>query len=76
MNKDLKPINNNGKPHGIWKMYNKDGQLAFKCNYINGVQVGLSKYYDDNGKLAFKCYYINGVKYLYIKPINKNFISN
>ncbi len=62
--KDIKPIDKDGKPHGLWKRYYHDnGNLSSKGYYLNGKQHGLCEWYHDNGKLSSKGYYLNGKKH-------------
>jgi len=41
MNKDITPINKDGKPHGPWEIYN-NGKLCFKGYFINGNRNGIT----------------------------------
>jgi len=55
-NKDKRPLNDKGEPHGYWEYY--FGQtLWYKCFYHNGKEIGYEYYYND-GKLFEKKYHI------------------
>ena len=43
-------------------MYDKNGQLMFDCEYLNGKKHGKGKMYDKNWQLMFDCEYLNGIK--------------
>jgi len=58
MNKDIKPINKDGQPHGLREWYNPNGKLWYKGYFINGNRNGLCEWYNYNGKLESKEYYI------------------
>jgi len=58
MNKDITPINKDGKPHGYWEYYYANGNLTYKGNFINGQEDGLWEWYHSNGQLYSKEYYI------------------
>ena len=57
-NKDIKPLNENGQPHGYWESYYYNGQLHYKGNFVNGKQHGYWEYYYENGNLNQIRYYI------------------
>ena len=51
----------NGKKHGLWVVYYRDGQLSEKGTYKNGKKDGLWVDYSwDNGQLGSKGQYIDG----------------
>ena len=56
--KDITPYNEQGKRHGYWEYYHKNGQLWFKGNYVNGNRHGYWEDYWSNGQLIDKTYYI------------------
>jgi len=47
----------NNKKHGIWKRYDKDGNITMKCEYNNGVKHGECIYFQTR----------NGITYTYEK---------
>ena len=49
-----------GKFHGEFKSYHKNGQLNDICSYIDGKKNGEAKTYDHNGRLCDICSYIDG----------------
>ena len=51
-NKDIKPRNTKGKPHGYWERYWSNNNLLFKCVYNNGIKVGYGEYNFLTGKLT------------------------
>jgi len=57
MNKDKMPRNVKGQAHGYWEQYWNNGELGYKCVYINGNINGFDEYYWGNGKLT-KTYYL------------------
>jgi len=57
-NKDIRPYNENGEPHGYWEDYFSNGQLCYKGNFVNGKEHGYWESYYDNGQLRNKTYYI------------------
>jgi len=58
MKKDKIPRNAKGQPHGVWEQYWNNGELAFKCVYINGNINGFDELYDWYGKPTEKNYYL------------------
>ena len=52
----------NGKLHGPWIRYHKNGQLSYKGTYKDGNREGAWVSYHDNGQLWEKGTYKNGVK--------------
>jgi len=44
MNKDQRPINAKGQPHGYWERYWSNGELRYKCFFINGKKMGFLNY--------------------------------
>jgi len=57
MNKNIEPYNDKGKPHGYWEYYWDNGELAFKCIYINGELNGFVELHNDL-KIKYKYYYL------------------
>jgi len=59
MNKNITPFNDKGQAHGYWEEYHPNGQLGYKCVYINDKENGIEEYYWNNdGKLTHKTYYL------------------
>jgi len=59
MKEDIIPKNAKGQGHGLWELYHPNGQLGFKCVFINGEINGLYEHYwGDDGKLSDKKYYL------------------
>ncbi len=64
-----------GKPNGVYVLYNSDGYIDHKATYVNGVEHGrYTSYYDfvnnANGftmdtsqYISRKCYYVNGERH-------------
>ena len=50
----------NGKRHGVFTEYYKNGQIKLDYNYKNGVIDGAYKSYYENGQIEKNCNYING----------------
>ena len=56
--KDKRPINADGKRHGLWEGYHYTyGTLWYKLNYINGNAFGLYQDFNHEGKLLESNYY-------------------
>jgi len=58
MNIDMKPYNDKGQRHGLWKVYSYKGNLQFQCSYHNGKEVGYEEDYWGPNRLVKKTYYI------------------
>jgi len=57
MNKNISPFNDKGVQHGYWERYNYNGELWYKCVYINGKLNGFDGWYDDV-KIIRKTYHL------------------
>jgi len=58
MNKIKEPRNDKNQPHGYWERY-LNGQLGYKCVFINGRHNGFEEqYWYDDGKVTVKNYYL------------------
>lgn len=57
---DIMPTNEDGLPHGYWKIYNSIGELSHKGEYINGEANGCWEYLWWNGNPMFIGTYLNG----------------
>jgi len=44
MNKNIEPKNDKGQNHGYWERY-LEGELYYKCFFINGQESGYEEYY-------------------------------
>ena len=54
MKKDIRPYNDKGQIHGLWEMYDNDGDvLLFKVFYINGQLNGYHEHSYKNIELIF-----------------------
>jgi len=59
MKKDIKPYNAKGQQHGYWELYWDNGDLMFKCVFINGEENGIDEYYmNTDGKVTEKYYHL------------------
>jgi len=58
MKKNIKPKNDKGQRHGYWEVYFDNGELWYKCVYINGVINGFEGFYNYVGILRRKNYYL------------------
>jgi len=59
MEKDIKPRNTKGEPHGLWEVYHYDGRLIYKCNYHNNKEIGYAEnYHYFRDKKLTKNYYL------------------
>jgi len=58
MNKNIEPFNDKDQPHGLWELYWNDGQLCYKCVYINGVKNGFDECYYYYGEIIYKNYHL------------------
>lgn len=52
-----KSFNKNLIAHGYWEVYNIDGTLWYKRNYINGVLFGYYEFFYGRNRNANKIYY-------------------
>jgi antitoxin component YwqK of YwqJK toxin-antitoxin module len=52
-----------GKRHGLWEEWYRDGTLESRCMYKNGKLHGPYKWWEDNsnGRLLDSCVYENGI---------------
>ena len=57
MKKNIKPKNDKGQRHGYWEVYFDNGELWYKCVYINGELNGFEEWYSC-GKITEKRYYL------------------
>jgi len=56
---NIKQYNAKGQPHGYWECYWGNGELMYKCVFINGKRNALEEWYlDFDGKVTDKTYYI------------------
>ena len=53
--KNIRPRNGKGHMHGYWEVY-WDGQLDYKCFYVNGWICGYDEYH--YGNMGIKRYYL------------------
>jgi len=58
MNKSIMPYNDKGQRHGYWEQNWANGQLMYKCIFINNKENGFEVYYSNYGKLTVKNYYL------------------
>ena len=73
VNKDVKAGKIvNGKRDGEWIKYHKNGEVASKTNYVNGVLHGESWGWYDNKKLRHNSVYKNGKFDEYSSYYHKN----
>jgi antitoxin component YwqK of YwqJK toxin-antitoxin module len=59
-NKNITPVNENGKEHGYWEVYYSNGNLCSKGNYVDGNRHGYWEVYYSNGNLCYKGNYVDG----------------
>lgn len=52
--------NEKGQKHGYWEEHYNNGQLYYKCNYVNGEYHGESIWFWFSGDFSEKCNNING----------------
>jgi len=56
---DKRPFNDKGQRHGLWEIYHYNGQLMYRCVFINGkLNWFYDIYWDDDGKVTDKRYYL------------------
>jgi len=53
---DKRPFNDKGQRHGLWESYWTNGQLYYKCVFINNKQNGFEGKYWNSGKITHKRY--------------------
>ena len=61
-----------GKENGLWRLYNKNGQLTHKTEYKDGKIHGFYKVYYENGKLNTQLNYKNGNLHGLVKVFFEN----
>ena len=49
MRQNKTPYNEQGQAHGYWEIYNDNGTLWIKTNYINGFEFGYEQFQWTNG---------------------------
>jgi len=49
MKKNIKPRNDKNQPHGLWEYYWGNGELGYKCVFINAKKNGIDEYCMTNG---------------------------
>jgi len=52
---------------GLWKKFNRKGQVVFETNYYNGKKNGLCKEWYPNGKLKMEGTYKNASRHGVVK---------
>ena len=52
--KDIRPTNENGKPHGYWEVYDSITNCYDKRYYVNGIRTGYSETYFYNKTFVIK----------------------
>jgi len=57
-NIDMKPYNDKGQRHGLWKVYSYKGNLIYRGFYHNNKEVGYEEYNLYLDKIFKKKYYI------------------
>jgi len=55
---NIKQYNAKGQPHGYWECYWGNGELMYKCIYINGKEIGFEEFYYNDGTLSYKNYHL------------------
>jgi antitoxin component YwqK of YwqJK toxin-antitoxin module len=55
--KNKQPYNENGIAHGYWEIYDIDGTLWSKRNYINGVLFGYYEFFYGDSIIPNKIYH-------------------
>ncbi len=50
----------NGKPDGLLKVYDKDGNLIEETEYVEGLENGMSRHYYSDGNLSMEYSFKNG----------------
>jgi hypothetical protein len=45
MDKDIRNTNSKGKFHGCQEWYNSSGELAYRGNYKNNIDIGYQEYH-------------------------------
>ena len=59
MKEDIEPRNDKGQQHGYWENYWDNGNLMFRCVYINGQRNGIVEYHMvTDGKVTEKYYHL------------------
>ena len=58
MKKHKISYNAKGQRHGLWERYHYNGQLWYKCVFINGKENGFEEWYWDDGNITTKIYHL------------------
>ena len=62
----------NNKKHGLWRVYNDNGQLEQEVNWKHDIQDGITKFYNNNGQLEIEENIKNGKRNGILKWFHKN----
>ncbi len=54
----MNELNEKGEYHGYWEEYWSNGELWYKTNFINGVEIGYCEIRLSNGDLFYKGFYL------------------
>ena len=60
-----------GKKHGVYRQWDRKGQLRLESSWVNGKLNGVSRQWQD-GRLVHKCNYIDSVKHGIYKRWNSH----
>ena len=47
----MNKYNKQGQRHGLYELYDSNGKLSYKRNYVNGQKHGLCEEYHSNGNI-------------------------
>ena len=64
-------FDNEGKKHGNWKYYYKNGTLQLECIYKHGLRNGYYKEYDIEGNLLHAYKFVDGEKQEFVAELTK-----
>jgi antitoxin component YwqK of YwqJK toxin-antitoxin module len=58
MTRQINPRDSEGRRHGVWKSYHKDGTLMWRYHYLHGEAHGLWERYQPDGTPKWKDYHL------------------
>jgi antitoxin component YwqK of YwqJK toxin-antitoxin module len=60
MTEPINQYDSEGRPHGVWERYRKDGTLWWRNHYLHGKLHGLSVNYYEAGTLSWRRHHHHG----------------
>lgn len=57
---NINKVDSLGRKHGLWRLFDSNGQLCREVNYVNGVLHGLWRSWHSNGQLCVEVNMLRG----------------